>query len=898
MFTMNSTDPSPTPDCRPHRSGPWKAAAAALGLSFASALPAAADYFVDFESATKTSYASATVDLAGIDWEMTEALIGTAEPDWKNGAQSVRLRGFAASSLTMLEDLTGEFSSISFLYRRYGTDAQVTWAVDVSQDGGENWSSVGEEFTAPPAGESDEVQEFSASLDLVGNARFRIRSVDGEASNRRLNLDDLLIEFVSDEEPPPLPIGPVATNLTPGNGATNVPTDTQPTILFDRGILPGTGSILIKDAADDSVVEALDVADAERVIVFNDLVLLAPAAPLPLSKVLYIEVPAGIFVDAEAEEDGNEAFGGADSWSFSTPSPASFGSEGYAEDFAGFVSIDTIPTGWTFDGPVTIYNGVWGEGTSGGFRGNPLEVDPEADPWIPVLGYQHTDSTNELRKILTLINDTDAVLDDVTISYIGRVARADQTRDPAYLVTVNGEPVPALNFSTLDGDGTTRSASLSGLGIEPGGLLTIVWTSDGSTVGSPGSGARKQIGISDLRVTEGAAALPPSLAGMTVSPLTITTASAVLAAEVSADGGADLTARGFVIAQIAVSSTPALGDEGVVEIADEFASLGAFEATATLEPDTSYSVRAYASNSEGTAYSATVTFTTLPLPPTFTGSYLQTFDDFSGTLPLGWNGVSSGGVNGYGGDFGTGTAGGFRGGEGSPGVLGYQHTGSSGDVIVTLSLINDTGAALESLFVSYLGRVAREDEGRHPAWTVAVNGETVEALAYSTEAGSDQFISAELTGLSIAPGEVFSITWTSDRGFNAGGSSRQIGLTNVSLSLEAPEDGYLAWALANAGGQGPDGDFDLDGVPNGVEYFFGETGSGFTPNPQIVDGSITWPRDPSRTVASFKVEISNDLDSWTDVAEDDSSLTVTANSVSFELPEADGPWFVRLRVTP
>ncbi len=54
------------------------------------------DYIVNFEGTneTKTAYASGgNVTLSGLSWNMTEALIGTLDSDWKNGTRSARLRG-------------------------------------------------------------------------------------------------------------------------------------------------------------------------------------------------------------------------------------------------------------------------------------------------------------------------------------------------------------------------------------------------------------------------------------------------------------------------------------------------------------------------------------------------------------------------------------------------------------------------------------------------------------------------------------------------------------------------------------------------------------------------------------------------------------------------------------
>lgn len=105
---------------------------------------------------------------------------------------------------------------------------------------------------------------------------------------------------------------------------------------------------------------------------------------------------------------------------------------------------------------------------------------------------------------------------------------------------------------------------------------------------------------------------------------------------------------------------------------------------------------------------------------------------------------------------------------------------------------------------------------------------------------------------------------------------------------------FAAYAAAHAGGQGPGGDYDRDGVPNAVEYFFGETGSGFTANPQPVAGVIAFPHDPAANDVSYKVTTSADLIHWTDVT---AASTDAAGFVEYMLPTGAGPIFVRLEVT-
>ncbi|NMB82684.1 MAG: T9SS type A sorting domain-containing protein [Ignavibacteria bacterium] len=158
-------------------------------------------YSVDFEGTgeTKTAYASGTVSLSGTNWDMTEALIGTDVSDWKNGNRSARMRGYGTSSMTMLANKSGGAGTVSFKYRRYGTDAQVDWKVEYSTNDGSSWTQIGSTFTAPA---SDVVQDFSQTVNITGNIRIRIkRATESGTSNRRLNIDDISITNYSGTSP-------------------------------------------------------------------------------------------------------------------------------------------------------------------------------------------------------------------------------------------------------------------------------------------------------------------------------------------------------------------------------------------------------------------------------------------------------------------------------------------------------------------------------------------------------------------------------------------------------------------------------------------------------------------------------------------------------------------------
>ncbi len=148
-------------------------------------------YFVDFEGPgeTKIAYASGTVKLSNLDWNMTSAMIGTSSSDYKEGARSARLQGSA--SMTMLEFKTKGGGAVSFKHRSFGTDSTTDWKVEYSTDahgavGGETWYSVGT-FTVDGA-----VGTFSGSINNSKSIRLRIIA-NGSNGSKRANIDNIEI---------------------------------------------------------------------------------------------------------------------------------------------------------------------------------------------------------------------------------------------------------------------------------------------------------------------------------------------------------------------------------------------------------------------------------------------------------------------------------------------------------------------------------------------------------------------------------------------------------------------------------------------------------------------------------------------------------------------------------
>jgi len=164
--------------------------------------------------------------------------------------------------------------------------------------------------------------------------------------------------------------------------------------------------------------------------------------------------------------------------------------------------------------------------------------------------------------------------------------------------------------------------------------------------------------------------------------------------------------------------------------------------------------------------------------------FTETFSSMgtAGPLPTGWYITSTAGstyenitTDGWGNGTGSG-------GRTAAGILGYQHTGNTGTVTLTLSLQNNTGSPITALTVSFKGRAARLTETRKPVFSVDVAGQANPGLAYDTSYGDNYQMSGGTTGLNIPVGALFQISWASDRDLRNGGSSQQIGLSDVRVS--------------------------------------------------------------------------------------------------------------------
>jgi hypothetical protein len=174
--------------------------------------------------------------------------------------------------------------------------------------------------------------------------------------------------------------------------------------------------------------------------------------------------------------------------------------------------------------------------------------------------------------------------------------------------------------------GTATAASVYGLaGTVSGATVTLYATSastlstltDSSGYNGTLSGAVTSRGTASANTAfrgiafapeGGVVVVVPTLATPTATSVTNTTAT--LNGNVTDGGGAQVTDRGFVYSVTSQNSNPTIGGSNVIQQAAGTGP-GAFNANvASLLPGTEYTVKAYAINSAGTAYSTAATFTT------------------------------------------------------------------------------------------------------------------------------------------------------------------------------------------------------------------------------------------------------------------------------------------------
>ncbi|MCH7227086.1 BNR-4 repeat-containing protein [Haloferula sp. A504] len=122
---------------------------------------------------------------------------------------------------------------------------------------------------------------------------------------------------------------PVVIARSPGLGAGNVGVDSNVSITFNEVIVKGSGNITILRSADDSVVEAFDVASSLAVSIVNETVMVETPSDFEPNTEYYVQISDTAILDGS----GNAFAGISDnSWNFTTQSASTASLAPYSVD--------------------------------------------------------------------------------------------------------------------------------------------------------------------------------------------------------------------------------------------------------------------------------------------------------------------------------------------------------------------------------------------------------------------------------------------------------------------------------------------------------------------------------------------------------------------------------------
>jgi len=151
----------------------------------------------NFETGTKTAYATASVSLSSGSWTFNDALLGNSTSDRKTGTQSARIRN--AGKLTMNFNKNDGIGDVTIKHARYGTDAASTWQLYYSTTNGSSWTAVGTAQTAS----ATTLTQTLIKVNVAGAVRLELRKTDG--STNRINIDDISIGDITTTVDNPVP---------------------------------------------------------------------------------------------------------------------------------------------------------------------------------------------------------------------------------------------------------------------------------------------------------------------------------------------------------------------------------------------------------------------------------------------------------------------------------------------------------------------------------------------------------------------------------------------------------------------------------------------------------------------------------------------------------------------
>ncbi|TVQ79378.1 MAG: hypothetical protein EA358_03770, partial [Flavobacteriales bacterium] len=739
-------------------------------ILFLLSLGLRAQYVVDFEGTGETDggYAAATVSLNGINWSIgPQALIGTSPSDIKNGARSARIRrhGSVFGSISMTQDKQNGIGTITFLYSRSNFsgdrattgDGPPSFIVEYSMNGGSTWTQAGSTISLDGV---NSLTTFSATVDEPGNGRIRIVQTAG-AAGRRWNVDDISITDFGGSGPSVSIPQAFSASLS---SASSVSFSATANSENDNVILVTNNTSTFGTPADGTAYSVSSTIPGGGTVLF-----VGSASSIPNHTGLNPEET--FYYRLWSVDNANNYSAAALSANATTPS--SVRPIPYLNDF----TINPFNDGWlniSLVGTQTWNHGtgeVWTNAFAGGCQDN--------DNWFISPPFDLTAQSNELLSITTAeqFSGSDLeVLYSTDYNGFGDPTTATWTAITTFTTGNAGSQSNLTNLQSVNNNSVYIafryqfvSGGCSRWAVTDFNIITAA-SPFVTTTGTPLSSFSTDEG--DFSPEQDFKIEGDNLSG----DLTVTAPAEF---EVSLSSGSGF---GSSVTVNVTGSTLAPTD---IFVRMTGATAGTFSGNVQI-------------SGGGLATTVNVPVSgnvILPPPPpaanpaaAFSGLYQENFSGFDSepNLPFGWL-VDADGSAGNKLDFspwanGGNNTTGVKHSTNNANVLGYQHTGTTGVATFSLTLENTTGSTIDSLAVSYLGKVARSGEGRSPEFSVSFNGSPVAGLSYSTLNATDDSLFVWITGLNIQNTDTFQIVWSSERGAG-GGSSRQIGISNVLVSI-------------------------------------------------------------------------------------------------------------------
>ncbi len=160
--------------------------AAPVSLNPPVGRPGAGGLLETFDSGSKGSYGAADETLSTGRWRLDETLIGKSPEDRKTGQAALRMKPDGRAQ--MLFDVTGAVR-VTVRAGAYGKDAGAPWQLQMSENQGRSWQTIGATQTAPVG---KVLREAAFVVAPKGAARFALKHAGAEG---RINFDDFRIEL-------------------------------------------------------------------------------------------------------------------------------------------------------------------------------------------------------------------------------------------------------------------------------------------------------------------------------------------------------------------------------------------------------------------------------------------------------------------------------------------------------------------------------------------------------------------------------------------------------------------------------------------------------------------------------------------------------------------------------